>query len=71
MQNNYTVKTHNRPGQKKGGGIALVHKKSLNTEQLEQGNTPTIEYVVWKTIAYNTPIPPTTNKWNHNNNVPR
>ena len=27
MQNNYTVKTHNGPGQKKGGGIALVHKK--------------------------------------------
>ena len=46
MQNNYTVKTHNRPGQKKGRGIALVHKKSLNTKQLEQGNTPTIEYVL-------------------------
>ena len=49
-------------------GIALVHKKSLNTKQLEKGNTPTIECVVWKTIAYNTPIhliglyhPPLTN----------
>ena len=56
MQNNYTVKTHNRPGQKKGRGIALVHKKSINIKQLEQGNTPTIEYVVWKTIGSNTPI---------------
>ena len=37
-------------------GIALVHKKSLNTKQLEQGNTPTIKYAVWKTITYNTPI---------------
>ena len=56
MKNNYTVKTHNMPSQKKGGGIALVHKKSLNTKQLEQGNTPTMEYVVWKTITSNTPI---------------
>ena len=29
MQNSFTVRTHNRPGQKKGGGIALIHKKSL------------------------------------------
>ena len=56
MENNYTVKTHNRPGQKKGGGIALVRKKSLNTKQLEQGNKPTIKYAMWKTIASNTPI---------------
>ena len=68
MQNNYTVKTHNRYGQRKGGGIALVHKKSLNSKQLEQGNTPPIEYAVWKTIVYNTLIhlirlyhPPSTN----------
>ena len=39
MQNNFRVRTHNRPGQKKGGGIALIHKKSLNIQQLEQGNT--------------------------------
>ena len=56
MQNNYTIKTHNRPSQKKGGGIALVQKKSLNTKKVEQGNTPTIKYAVWKTIASNTPI---------------
>ena len=56
MQNNFTTKTHNRPSQKKGGGIALIHKKSLNVQWLKQGNTPTIEYAVWKTIANNTPI---------------
>ena len=56
MQNNFTVRTHNRPGQKKGGGITLIHKKSLNVQQLKQGNTPTTEYAVWKTIANNTPI---------------
>ena len=68
MQNNYTVKIHNRSGQKKGGGIALVLKKSLNTKQLDQGNTTMIEYAVWKTIGNNTPIhliglyhPPSTN----------
>ena len=55
MQNNFTVKTHN-PSQKKGGSIALIHKKSLNVQQLKQGNTPTIKYAVWKTIANNTPI---------------
>ena len=41
---------------KKGGGIALIHKKSLNVQQLEQGNTPIIKYAVWKTIASSTPI---------------
>ena len=56
MQNNFTVRTHSRPGQKKGGGIALIHKKSLNVQKLEQGNEPTIEYTVWKTIANNTPL---------------
>ena len=68
MQNSFTVRTHNRPHQKKGSGIALIHKKSLNMQQLEQGNTPTIEYAVWKTIANNTPLhlmglyhPPPTN----------
>ena len=56
VHNNCTVRTHNRPGQKKGGSIALIHKKSLNVQQLEQGNTPTIEYAVWKTVRNNTPI---------------
>ena len=56
MQNNFTVRTHNRPSQKKGNGIVLIHKKSLNIQQLEQGNTPTIEYAVWKMIANNIPI---------------
>ena len=56
MQNNFTVRTHNRPGQKKGGGIALIHKKSLNVQQPGQGNTPTIEYAVWKIIANNTQL---------------
>ena len=38
-------------------------------QRLEQGNTPTIEYAVWKTIANNTPLhltglyhPPPTNR---------
>ena len=53
MQNNFIVRTHNRSGQRKGGVIALIHK-SLNIQQLEQGNTPTIKYAVWKAIANNT-----------------
>ena len=56
MQNNFTVRTQNSSSQMKGGGIALIHKKSPNVQQLEQGNTPTIEYAVWNTIANNTPI---------------
>ena len=56
MHSNFTVRTHNRPSQKKGGGIGLKHKKSINVQQLKQGNTPTVEYSVWKTIANNTPI---------------
>ena len=74
MQNNFTVRTHNRPGQKKGARIALIHKKSLKVQQLEQGNTPTIKYTVWKTIVNNTSLhlmglyhPPP----NNNSNVPR
>ena len=51
-----TVRTHSRPSQKKGGSIALIHKKSLNVQQLEQANTPFIKYAVWKTIANNIPI---------------
>ena len=56
MQNNFTVRTHKRSSQKKGGDIALICKKSLNIQQLEQGNTPTIEYAMWKTIANKPPI---------------
>ena len=56
MQNNITVKTHNRPSQKKGGGIALIHKMSLNIQQCKQGNTPTMKYAVWKPIGNNAPI---------------
>ena len=56
MQSSFIERTHNRPGQKKGGGIALIHKKSLNVQQLEQGNIPTTEYAVWKTKAVNTPL---------------
>ena len=56
MQNNITVKTHNRPSQKKGGGIALIHKRLPNVQQLKEGNTPTMKYAVWKPIANNAPI---------------
>ena len=56
MQNNITIRTHNRPGQKNGGGIAPIHKKSLNIKQLEHRNSPTIEYAVWKTIVSNTSL---------------
>ena len=47
IQGNYKVKVHNRPGPKKGGGI-VIHKSHYPVQELEKGNTITIEYAVWK-----------------------
>ena len=33
---------------KKEGGIALIHKNQYPVQELEKGNTTTMEYAVWK-----------------------
>ena len=48
IQGNYKVKFHNRLGPKKGGGIVLIHKSHYPIQELEKGNTITIEYAAWK-----------------------
>ena len=48
IQGHYKVKVHNRLGPKKGEGIALIHKSHYPVQELENGNTITIEYAVWK-----------------------
>ena len=48
IQGNYKVKLHNRLGPQKGGGIALINKNQYSVQELEKGNTTTIEYAVWK-----------------------
>ena len=47
-QGNFSITTHNRPGDKKGGGIALVYRSQYNIRLLETGNTNRIEYEIWK-----------------------
>ena len=39
---------HSRPGDKKGGGIALMHRSQYNIRLLGTGHTNTIEYALWK-----------------------
>ena len=48
IQGNYKVKLHNRHRPKKGGEIALIHKNQYPVQELEKGNTTTIEHKVWK-----------------------
>ena len=48
IQGNYKIKVHNGPGPKKGEGIVLIHKSHYPVQELEKGNTITIEYAVWK-----------------------
>ena len=56
QQNSYRTLLHNRPGDHCGGGLALIHKNHIPTKELETGNTPTIEYAVWKTTVHNRTI---------------
>ena len=71
QQNSYNTWLHNRPSDHCGGGLALIHKNHIPIKELRKGNTPTIQYGVWKaTILNNTihlvgiyhPPPSTTNR---------
>ena len=48
QQNSYNTWLHNRPNDQHGGGLALIHKKHIPIKELRKGNTPTIEYGVWR-----------------------
>ena len=48
QQNSYKTWLHNRPNDQHGGGLALIHKNHIPIKELRKGNTPTIEYGVWK-----------------------
>ena len=47
-QGHYEISTHNRPGETRGGGIALIFGRNNNIKLLENGNTPTLEYAIWR-----------------------
>ena len=56
QQNSYKTWLHNRPGDHHGGGLALIHKNHIPIKGLRKGNTPTIEYGVWKATIHNKTI---------------
>ena len=41
-QGSYEISTHNRLGERRGGGIVLIFGRNNNINILENGNTPTI-----------------------------
>ena len=43
-QGNYNIITHKQPGDRRGGGVAIVFRKDLDVVQLECNTTPTMEY---------------------------
>ena len=43
-QGNFSVTMHNRPGNKKGGGIALMYRSQYNIRLLETDNTNIMQY---------------------------
>ena len=47
---------HNRPGDHCGGCLAVIHKNHIPIKELENGNTPAIEYAVWKAKVHNKTI---------------
>ena len=47
-QGHYEMSTHNRPGETRGGGIALIFTRNNSIKVLESGNTLTLEYAIWK-----------------------
>ena len=65
-QGHYEISTHNRPGETRGDGIGLIFGRNNNIKLLENGNTPTLEYVIWrytirkKTNTHNQNLPSTT-----------
>ena len=41
---------------KRGGGITLIFGRNNNIKLLENGNTPTLEYAIWRYTIRNKPI---------------
>ena len=71
QQNSYKTWLHNRPNDQHGRGLALIHKNHIPIKEFRKGNTPTIEYGVWKARIHNKtillagiyhPLPSTTNR---------
>ena len=63
-------------GKTRGGGIALIFSRNNNIKLLESGNTPTLEYVIWKYTIRNKLIhifgmyhPPPKGKYNTTNGM--
>ena len=56
QQISYNTWLHNRSNDQGGGGLALIHKKHIPIKELRKGNTPTIEYAVWKATVRNKAI---------------
>ena len=56
QQNSYKTLLHNRPNDQCGGGLVLIHKNHIPIKELRKGNTPTIEYGVWKATIHNKTI---------------
>ena len=56
QQTSYRTFLHNRPGDHHGEGLALIHKNHILIKEIEKGNTPTIEYAVWKATIHNRTI---------------
>ena len=55
-QDPYEISTHNRLGEKRGGGMSLIFGRNNNIKLLKKGNTPTIEYAIWRYTIRNKPI---------------
>ena len=55
-QGQYEISMHNRPGEKRGGGIALIFGRNNNMKLIKNGNTPTLEYTIWRYTLSNKPI---------------
>ena len=55
-QGHYEISTHNRPGEKRGGHITLIFGRNNNIRLLKNGNTPTLEYAIWRYAIKNKPM---------------
>ena len=54
-QGPYEISTHNILGGR-GGGIVLIFGMNNNIKLLNDGNTPTVEYAIWRYTTRNKPI---------------
>ena len=56
QQNSFRTLLRNRPGDHHGRILALIHKNHIPIKEMEKGNMPTIEYMVWKATVCNKTI---------------